>query len=333
MAAKNAAFIGCGKVSHFHADVLRFLNVDIEGVCGGSPDSISATSFAERHHAGHVYPDYRKLLADSDADYLWVVAPWDVTETLLDALLSDGRPALVEKPLATTSSKLDRILQEVHQFNLYCGMNRRHYDHVESLRRNLSSSSIRFVQTTLSEQTLIYDTSDPQEANRVQNLWLNSSIHELDLLLHLFGNLSVDRVYRRRDESSGWLTSVNAVLTASDGFPVFITANWNSSEAKSILVETTDRTYRLGPIEMMSVCQGLRRSEPTPESPIATYGPNVIERIDTDRTFKPGFLNQTREFLDVADSGSLDAVSRASVKDAHRVTCLIEELLHEADDV
>jgi predicted dehydrogenase len=211
-------------------------------------------------------------------------------------------------------------------------MNRRHYDFIGYLRSQLSDRfCVRFVQVNISEQSKVYDLSDATESNRVQNLWLSSSIHELDLLLYLFGDLALKHIYRRRDKSSGWLTSINAVLESTAGFPVFLTSNWNSSESKSILIETEDRTFRLGPIEVLSVSEGLARIEPTPETPTATYVPNEVHRVETDRTHKPGFLNQASDFLEAARTKALGRVSRVSVEDALRVTRLTELLLDDSD--
>ena len=108
----SVGFIGCGQVSHFHADVLVELGCEIRAVCGGGPDSENAQLFADKYEVPLIFDGFRELLNSRECDLLWVVTPWDVTENLLIDLLEDGRPVMVEKPLATSSRKLAAILDQ-----------------------------------------------------------------------------------------------------------------------------------------------------------------------------------------------------------------------------
>ena len=324
----SAAFIGCGKTARFHADVLGYLGVSITAVCGSGPSSRNASLFAESYSVPHIFPDWRALLSETRSDAIWVVTPWNETGDLLTEIAIDGRPALVEKPLATTSKRIWDVIDLLEkgsgrQFNIVCGMNRRHYDFIPQLKTALAQEQLRCIAVTIAEQTR-YRKDD---IAKIRGLWLHSAIHEIDLLYYLLGEMRVKNTYREFNEELGYLASLNALLESVDwGIPIFLMANWDSSERKSILIETSEKTIKISPIETMTISEGLERTNPTSSNTIARFVPNQLLYAETSSDFKPGFLNQARSFLEAVDQGDLAKYSYLSMHDAYIVTRLIEDL-------
>ena len=96
------AFIGCGKIAHCHADVIKHLGHTIEAVIA-RPGSVNIDAFAEKYAVGKkIYgiEGFLKYWGESDnaTDCILVSTPWDVTESVLKQLLSLGVPLMSEKP-------------------------------------------------------------------------------------------------------------------------------------------------------------------------------------------------------------------------------------------
>ena len=101
----NIGFIGCGKIAHFHADVLKESNANILAV-SARDNSPNLISFAEKFCIENRYTNWATMVEKESLDVLWVTASWDKMESLLIPLIKTRIPLFLEKPIALSSKRI-----------------------------------------------------------------------------------------------------------------------------------------------------------------------------------------------------------------------------------
>lgn len=74
-------------------------------------DPEKAADFAQRHGVARWYTEPADLIADDEVDAVYVATPPHLHASLGEQALAAGKPVLLEKPMATTSTECDRLLQ------------------------------------------------------------------------------------------------------------------------------------------------------------------------------------------------------------------------------
>ena len=101
--------LGTGMVSDFHAmSINKIENAELVGVCDINRER--AEAFVEKY-GGKIYTDFEEMLA-SDIDAVCICTPsgFHAEQAILAAQY--GKNIVVEKPLATTTRDIDRIIDE-----------------------------------------------------------------------------------------------------------------------------------------------------------------------------------------------------------------------------
>ena len=137
------AFIGCSKIAHCHADVIKHLGHSIEAVVA-RPGSVNIDDFAEKYAVGKkIYgvEGFLEYRDKSDVDCILVCTPWDVTEGVLRQLLPLDIPIMSEKPAVLSSAGLKYLKEKYEMRNLFIAYNRRFYDFVPHLKKLMDSET------------------------------------------------------------------------------------------------------------------------------------------------------------------------------------------------
>jgi predicted dehydrogenase len=137
----NIALIGLGDFSETHIGNLRKLPhlYKIAGICSKTQEKVS--SVARRLNVEFAVTDYHKILKNDDIDAVMILTRHDLHVPIaVDAVRAD-KAVFVEKPLATTSEQLEQLSQAMVHLKrpLVVGYNRRYSNHIERLKRTLSS--------------------------------------------------------------------------------------------------------------------------------------------------------------------------------------------------
>jgi len=322
----RVGFIGCGNIAHYHADVLRHHGACIAAVSYRG-NAERAKKFASKYSVGRVYQDWQTMMTREGLDSVWVCASWEEIDNLLLPVMNYGIPAFFEKPVALSSERIVNALQARTSIghNIQVGYNRRFYRVVNRLREYLTQYRILAVELFIPEQIRA------AEAKSRLCHWLQNSSHFLDLIYCVTGTEDLVVKYRvnvsdgRGNASPGSL----GILETSEGIPVYVSWVWNAPLNFCLRVYASDETvFELKPIEHLRVFRGFDIVEPTPDRPIRSYDPRVIEDMPEPmhRGFKPGFEQQALHFF----SQTFQATRSERTPDLHsclKLTRLCENMV------
>lgn len=320
-------FLGAGAMAHCHAQAAVWLGHDVVAAGGRQPSSERWVRFSQAFPQVSYRPPADILRAD-DVDAVVVTAAWDAMEDWLPPLCESGKPGLMEKPIALGASSLAAKMARCGAglANVAVGFNRRFYEPVARLRDRLKAGGLVAVDIVLSED--ISGLLDAHGPAIVPHVMAFSSCHILDLALHLFGELDLIRVKRRRilfGEVA--VPALHGLAETADGVPVFVSINVGAPVAVGIRCQFDDRTvWHLQPIETLTVYDGVTPRRDGPGGMITGVTLDIAETVQVDRTFKPGFVAQMQAFL----SGRQDLLARPA--DALAVLRFMERLRDEASD-
>jgi myo-inositol 2-dehydrogenase/D-chiro-inositol 1-dehydrogenase len=124
--ATAVAVLGAGRMGRLHAENIRRYVADLRVVAFAEPEPRMAEA-AARDFGVAVVPDWRELVARSDADAVLVCSPPDVHVEQIVAAAEAGKHVFCEKPLARDLASIDRALAAVSKATviLQVGFNRR----------------------------------------------------------------------------------------------------------------------------------------------------------------------------------------------------------------
>ena len=147
MPKKTIAIIGCGNIAHFHIPALREVGIDTFH-CASSFNSKTIQNFSRYHKIKNFWTDPIKLAKSADKwDGVIISSPIEPALDLLDITAGFGKPVLIEKPVATSSSKLDKFSKKAPS-NVIVGYNRRFYNTVQKAKDFVKNkSNIRAIMT------------------------------------------------------------------------------------------------------------------------------------------------------------------------------------------
>jgi predicted dehydrogenase len=320
--APKIALIGTGPTAQAHALALKALGVEISH--SASKRSKDLGLFAKNFNIPSVWESAQELIiSHADWDGLIVASSVNSLPILLDCAIQSGKPILIEKPVAIGTDYLSKFAKDPPN-NIMVGYNRRFYNTIDAAKDFLRSKSMSsFCSMQLPETVKLseYDISD------YWNVYYNSC-HGIDLMRYLFGNLHikyVECIYNNNVETGRY-----AVLENNNKDICFLSLNWNSPANFSLFIENGDEKVNLSPFESFQKLKGMEVLEPTIDFPLRKYRPNVIEYFDvfTDKKIKnkPGFVEQSQEFLNLINGAPTDKA--ANLSDAYYAQLILEEILN-----
>jgi len=322
--SKRFVFIGCGKIAYYHADVIVAYGHQIIGVAARH-NSHNITQFSEKYGIKNCYDDFNKMLKELEPEAIILCTTWDQTENIITEIINWGIPVLAEKPVALTSEKILEILEETKNLseNVLVGYNRRFYDFIPILKQTIIGQTLRSVQLTLPESftPLLKSNSDFFK----DHFLVYMSSHWLDLIIFLLGDIELLTMHSQTDKEHP--VSYHGLLkTISGNIPIHYQSDFDTPQQTSINFVFNSSVWKLCPVEILSIYEGLERIEPTKDYPIRRYMPKLLRKVQTNKQFKPGFYNQMgffiRHFLNDEPKNDLGC----TLKDTLKVTKLCEDI-------
>ncbi|MEY4019640.1 MAG: hypothetical protein RLZZ590_940 [Actinomycetota bacterium] len=317
--------IGSGSIIPFHLDAAKAIGFEI-AIIGSRPGSEKTAALAERYGAV-AGADWQAVLA-GDVDALLIGPETAATPAILAAALETGLPILSEKPGAYASSELKALAAHANAGKILVGYNRRHYSSTAAAKQMVDAAGMATFTASIPEASW---TTGMASAKK-REILLSNTVHVLDLLRYLFGDLTLGSVAKLDAvdaEGATGIFSRAAVLSAGNHSGTAI-VTFGSPSNYFVDIHTNGRSAALRPIEFYNEFDGVKVIEPTEAIPLRHYvakaaGTFEIAREDLD--FKPGFIGQMRELMTLATGGDTSGFKSASMADAVAVLELAEGLI------
>ncbi|MBI4256638.1 Gfo/Idh/MocA family oxidoreductase [Candidatus Uhrbacteria bacterium] len=319
-------FIGCGSAARSHADVVRALGHQIYAVAARA-NSLNIDSFVHDYRVSRKFSDWGEMLLHGRPDALIVATSWENTELVAKEIIQARLPVLIEKPLALSSRKIKDILAEVGevQGRVMVGYNRRFYDFIPRLKEMIASHPLISVELNCPDS---YRDNVKRHGEKLrENILLYKTSHWLDLLIYLLGRVQIVKMYRR----SGGTPAYSGILESPGRIPIHFQANFDAPSQISLTLNFEGFICRLRPMEILRIYEGMRLVEETREVPYRRYEPELKEEQMTDFTYKPGFLNQIRHFIEACVEKKTEKSHGCSLQEALQVTELCETIRGRKD--
>jgi UDP-N-acetyl-2-amino-2-deoxyglucuronate dehydrogenase len=196
---------GAGRIFDQHASACLELADRAQLLAVADPDDLQLSKAVTRHRIPFAYSDYRRLLEHREVDVVIVCTPPVSHERIVMDALQAGKFVISEKPLAHTLRAADNILaaaekypgklSTVHQFRYLAEVQRtcwlRDHGHLGRLMFGRFSRFARWEKPAKAK-----DGARPAKkrsawwgewATAGGGMAMTQLIHELDLMLHIFG--------------------------------------------------------------------------------------------------------------------------------------------------
>jgi len=293
----KVGFLGVGSVARYHAEVVHALGHVVTVGCGQSPDSPRWAEFKTVAPQARFESNGQSLLENPEIDAVVSCLPWNVTETWLPELLSTQKPVLLEKPIALSSDALAQAMEHAATTlqNKYVGFNRRFYQTAQELKKRVEHGGMESAEITISE--MVESLAKTYGEDIVPHILAYSSSHILDTARYILGPLNSIRVYA--SGKAQIFSPISGLLETGLGAPVHLSVLSENPVPVGIRIFFDDQTtWHLSPMERLTAYKGYDRSEPTAASKIRRYTPKPFLEMEEDSDFKPGFLEQMRDFTE-----------------------------------
>lgn len=318
------AIIGCGNIAKFHIKSFKKLGVNICH-CASSLNSKTVSQFAKEHKIKNLWSDPFKLAKASDLwDGLILSSKTESIPKLLDILIKQKKPILVEKPVSIGTKYLKKFKNSANDL-VQVGYNRRYYPTILKAKEFIDNSKGQILCKMILPENI---NNNKNRYKKFRKIFENSS-HGIDLLYYLFGKLKIKHISKIKLNSFDSARSV--ILTNTNKHTCILIVNSNSPDNFSLELEDGQKRLLIQPFEKLQLYKGLKKEEPSQEYPLRKYSPNLIESKNIFqfqkkyKDIKPGFFNQSYEFVNLILKKKIYLA--ANLKDAYNAQKLLEDIM------
>ena len=189
--------VGLGRLGQRHARNLAWHVPGATLAAACSPVAMEREWAAENLPELRLYDDYESILKDALIDAVWLVTPTSLHADQIIAALRAGKHVFCEKPLSLDLEQCDRVIEESARFphlHVMIGFVRR-FD--ASYRDAFNKISEGAIGRPFMVRSQTVDKNDPDGffvrfAPTSGGLFLDCSVHDIDLARWMLGNPRVD---------------------------------------------------------------------------------------------------------------------------------------------
>ena len=282
------AFVGTGKIAFEHAKVIHALGHLIT-VAISRTENKQFKAFCSKFDIKNKYSTSENFILNKDKyDAIIICTPWYITENIIENYIPLNKPILVEKPLTLSLKKFNYLQENYNLNNLLVAFNRRYYDFIPYIKEILKNEKVLHIDALSSEPFSTMDSSH----NLNDNMLYFYSIHLIDLLSYLLGNLELINVIKvpYKDKTNYIVELFSEELKCPIQLKILLDINQNSF----IKFYGVNNTIELLPFEKLRIYDKITKKT-THEG--TEYFPNLKEEFKTSSEFKAGFLNQINFFI------------------------------------
>lgn len=192
---KNICIVGYGAIGPIHAAAVnKTASARVYAICDINADRLKAG--AEKHGAV-AYMDFKDALEDKNIHAVHICTPHYLHLEMMRAALEAGKEVICEKPLTMTEDELDQLLSIEGSDKVCVVFQNRLNPCIEELKRIAESGELGRLLTAKAVVTWHRDESyyandswRGKYATEGGGVLINQSIHTLDHLVNIVGNIS-----------------------------------------------------------------------------------------------------------------------------------------------
>lgn len=297
--------IGAGRIIPFHLDAFQEAGFKITTI-GASSNSKNAYNLAQKYKIQNVLKSGSNILDFQDEYDCLLVAP--KSEFLFDylrLLQNSNKPILIEKPVLVDRNQLDGVNQIEKLFpKVMVAFNRRYYRSIQQFNTSINQRAIGTFEFRIPECSNLNFVPK----NIICNTLINNTIHAIDLISYLFHvDLDNCNVNVFSDRHSIFEITIDF---ARSKFPGRASITFGVPGNYELIFKAFGHLLELKPLEVFNDYTGVRVLEPTVNMPIRLYQPESAREIieysksNSEKLFKPGFLEQSISFRKFVETGS-----------------------------
>jgi hypothetical protein len=291
----NFAFIGCGKIAPFYADVIKHLGHTIDVVVARE-NSANIDPFSRKYGVRNQYYDMNTFLtyfhkSTDPIDAILVCTPWDMNEHAIQQLLPLEVPIMAEKPAVLSMEALNNLNKNYETKNLFPAYNRRFYDFVTYLKEKIEKNPLVCVDILSAEPFEIIRRNEGEKIAEYMLYFYTS--HIIDLIFYLFGDIAVkDVISISKNRENSWVCELIAEKCEC---PIQMKILMDCPQNSYLTFFFEKEVVEMRPLERLVVYDKLERRKIDGQ---VTYLPAIKRKFETDHVFKPGFLKEMEYFID-----------------------------------
>ena len=307
------AIIGLGNIAHKHAEVINALP-DAELVAGVKRDAETGRAFCMQYGIPHYFQSAEDLLAWGEFDAAVISCGHHFTVGISQAILSTGRPCLIEKPVGFSAAETQSVLDAATSAGTWgmVAVNRRFYSIIQKARELICEAgglrAIRVEHTEWMHQADGWGLSD----DLLDRYFYINGIHLLDTMCHLAGlPETTDAAVRK---FPGRRNAYDAMFRFPTGAVGHYSGQW----------------YAPGRWALDLFAEDLRITFPRMEEALihrTGKDPEPLALDEIDQKFKPGFYRQMQAFVEKAEklkTEKLKGKTQAVVQNTEKLKGRIE---------
>ena len=287
---RRIGFVGAGNIAKYHIEAARGAGFELFGICA-KPNSERANLLAAEYGFLNSANDINQL-KDLGLDAVAVVVETRAALEVYRQLLELQIPILIEKPVSVFAHEFEAEL-DLERESTLVGFNRRFYASVGILKGLIDIEGITQSHWNISELPSSVHASLEDRTRMLKE----NSIHAFDLMRFLLGEFEAMQVEQQFDGVG--LQAASAVCRMKSGSIATISLSFGVPSNTAVDFYTKSHNLQLKPIEMFHDYSSIEIIEPGNGIPFKQYKPKetspwTIPKDDLD--FKPGFLEQYKEF-------------------------------------
>ncbi len=292
----SLAIIGCGNIANYHVRAFHRLGLKINH-CASKINSTKVYKFAEKYDISNVWNDPIKLARSSkNWDGIILCSTTKSISKILDVLIDQKKPILVEKPVSVGTNYLKKFSSTFPKF-VNVAFNRRYYYTVVRAKKFIEESRGQILCNMKLPQPI---KKKNNKLNTFDGIFQNAA-HGIDILRFLFGDLEV--IKNTKIKLNNFDSGRIILLKSKKNHLCNVIINSNSPDNFSLEIENGTKRFHLRPFEKYEIYEGMKIIQPNEKYPLRSYIPTVIEKNDVfstlskNKDLKPGFLEQSEDFL------------------------------------
>jgi predicted dehydrogenase len=301
------AIIGLGNIAHQHAEVIGALP-EAELVAGVKRDVETGEAFRARYGIPHFFQSTDALLDWGEFDAAVVACGHHFTADISKAVLSTGRPCLIEKPVGFCEADTQSVLDAATVAATWgmVAVNRRFYSIIQKARELIADAgglrAIRVEHTEWMHQATEWGLPD----DLLDRYFYINGIHLIDTMCHLAGiPSSTDAVVRCFPQRRN---AYDAMFRFASGAVGHYSGQWYAPGRWALDLFAEDLRIIFPRMEEAFI-------QRTGQDPM----PLSLDTID--QKFKPGFYRQMEIFVKLLQDG----IGKCAPGQIHNEACLLPE--------